>query len=172
MGGLRPGPARPLLPGSPQAHLFPRMTKPSPKTRRSETEITVRSYELDSFSHVNHAVFLNYLEYGRFEALRIGGLSRETMAKNGWGVYVVRVEVDYLKEARMDDRLIVRTQLAGYRRTSMLLAQDIVRHGEEETPLIRAKVHAVWVDAGGRPMRVPGEVKSALGPARQKANGR
>ncbi len=148
------------------AHLFPAMSKPSPKTRRSETEIIVRSYELDSFSHVNHAVFLNYLEYGRFEALRIGGLSRETMAEHGWGVYVVRVEVDYLREARMDDRLIVRTQLGGYRRTSMILAQDIIRRGEEEEPLVRAKVHAVWVDANGRPMRVPGEVKAALGPGR------
>jgi len=141
------------------------MSSPTPKTRRSETEIVVRSYELDSFSHVNHAVFLNYLEYGRFEALRTGGLGRETMAENGWGVYVVRVEVDYLKEARMDDRLVVRTQLGGYRRTSMTLDQEIVRPGEEgEERLIRAKVHAVWVDTDGRPMRVPAEVKAALGP--------
>ena len=140
------------------------MTPPRPKTRLSETEVVVRSYELDSFSHVNHAVFLNYLEYARFEALRTGGLSRELMAERGWGVYVVRIEVDYLKEARMDDRLLVRTQLAGFRRTSMVLRQEIVRPGEEEEVLVRAEVHAVWVGASGRPMRVPGEVKAALGP--------
>ena len=140
------------------------MTSPSPKTRSSETEVVVRSYELDSFSHVNHAVFLNYLEYARFEALRTGGLSREVMAERGWGVYVVRIEVDYVKEARMDDRLLVRTQLAGYRRTSMVLKQEIVRPGEEDELLIRAEVHAVWVDLEGRPIRVPAEVKAALGP--------
>src|SRR5210317_1367898 len=103
------------------------MNAPTPKTRVSETEVVVRSYELDSFSHVNHAVFLNYLEYARFEALRAGGLSREVMAERGWGVYVVRIEVDYVKEARMDDRLLVRTRLAGYRRTSMVLQQEVVR---------------------------------------------
>jgi acyl-CoA thioester hydrolase len=142
------------------------MTKPSPKTRTAETEIVVRSYELDSFSHVNHAVFLNYLEYARFEALRSGGLSREAMAERGWGVYVVRVEIDYLKEARMDDRLVVRTQLAGYRRTSMTLQQEVVRAGDRDSEdlLVRASVHAVWVGPDRRPMRVPAEVKAALGP--------
>lgn len=144
------------------------MNAPRAKTRISETEIVVRSYELDSFSHVNHAVFLNYLEHARFEALRSGGLSREAMAQRGWGVYVVRVEIDYLKEARMDDRLLVRTQIAGYRRTSMVLEQEIVRPGDAgvEDLLIRAQVHAVWVDLDGRPMRVPGDVKAALGPGR------
>ena len=143
------------------------MNAPSPKTRRSETEIIVRSFELDSFGHVNHAVFLNYLETGRFEALREGGLSRGTMADNGWGVYVVRIEVDYVKEARMDDRLVVRTQLAGFKRTSMILAQEIVRPGPDtEDVVIRAKVHAVWIGPNGRPMRVPAEAKAALGPGR------
>jgi len=147
------------------------MTSPHPKTPISETEVVVRSYELDSSSHVNHAVFLNYLEYARFEALRTGGLSREVMAEKGWGVYVVRIEVDYVKEARMDDRLLVRTQLAGYRRTSMLLTQEILRPGEEEELLIRAEVHAVWVGSNGRPLRVPAEVKAALGPGRPWSSG-
>lgn len=152
------------MPAPRAIRFFARMSSPAPKTRVSETEVVVRSYELDSFSHVNHAVFLNYLEYARFEALRTGGLTREYMAAKGWGVYVVRIEIDYLKEARMDDRLVVRTQLAGYRRTSMVLDQEIVRPGEQEDTLIRAKVHAVWVGPDRRPMRVPAEVSAALGP--------
>lgn len=143
------------------------MHKPTPKTRVSETEVTVRSYELDSFGHVNHAVYLNYLETGRFEALRTGGLSREEMARQGWGVYVVRLEIDYVKEARMDERLLVRTQLAGFRRSSMVLAQEVVRPVEDgEDTVVRARVHAVWVGENGRPIRIPGPVKAALGPGR------
>ena len=30
-------------------------------------EVEVRSYELDSYNHVNNAVYLNYLEYARME---------------------------------------------------------------------------------------------------------
>ena len=33
------------------------------------TEITVRSYECDSYNHVNNAVYLNYLEHARMDFL-------------------------------------------------------------------------------------------------------
>ena len=40
-----------------------------------ETDIKVRSYELDSFGHVNNANFLNYLEAARGNFLEEYGLS-------------------------------------------------------------------------------------------------
>ena len=41
----------------------------------AETTIGVRMSELDSFGHVNHAVFLNYFEHARFEALERAGFA-------------------------------------------------------------------------------------------------
>jgi acyl-CoA thioester hydrolase len=141
------------------------MDQPTPKTRVFETEVVVRSYDLDSFGHVNHAVYLNYLEAGRFDALREGGLSRAVMTENGWGVYVVRLVIDYLKEAHMDDRLVVRTRLAGFRRSSMVLSQEVARPREDDVDVIaRAEVHAVWVGETGRPIRIPTRARTALGP--------
>ncbi|HSM59184.1 MAG TPA: thioesterase family protein [Longimicrobiales bacterium] len=135
-----------------------------PDVRVSETPVTVRSYELDSFGHVNHAVFLNYFELGRFEALREGGFPYQRIVERGWGVYVVRIEVDYLAEARLDDRLLVRTWLEGYRRSSTILGQEIVPLDDAGRTLARARVTAVWVGADRRPMKVPDEVHAALGP--------
>ena len=34
-----------------------------------KTELKVRSYECDSYSHVNNAVYLNYLETARMDFL-------------------------------------------------------------------------------------------------------
>jgi YbgC/YbaW family acyl-CoA thioester hydrolase len=125
--------------------------------------VTVRSYELDSFGHANHAVFLNYLEHGRFEALRQAGLPYGSIVGRGWGVFVVRVEVDYLSEARLDDELLVRTWPVVYRRSSLILGQEIVRRDDPTQRVARAKVTTVWVGTDRRPMRLPPEVREALG---------
>jgi len=129
----------------------------------STTVVEVRSYELDSFGHANHAVYLNWLEYARFEALARAGFPYGRITDRGWGIYVVRIEVDYVREARLGGRLLVRTWAEGYRRTSMLLAQQIVFFSDPALEVARARVTAVWVGADRRPMRVPPEIRRALG---------
>ena len=71
--------------------------------------IDARSYELDSFGHVNHAVHLNYFEQARFEALAGCGFTYDELARRGWAIHVVRIEVDYLSEVLLGDRLRIRT---------------------------------------------------------------
>ena len=144
------------------------MTPPMPQAAVgappvSETPITVRSGEIDSFGHVNHAVFLHYLDHARFEALEAAGFSWPVLAERDWQIYVVRIEVDYVAEARRGDRLVVRTWAEGFRRTMMTLAQEIVREGEPSCVVTRARVTAVWIGPDRRPMRVPDEVRAGLG---------
>lgn len=136
----------------------------------AETVIVVRSSELDSFGHVNHAVFLNYFEHARFEALEAAGFSWSVLEERGWGIFVVRIEVDYLAEARRGDRLEVRTHAESFRRTSMVLAQSMVRRepGGSDTLVSEARVTAVWVGPDRRPMRVPDEVREGLTTLRQQ----
>ena len=138
---------------------------PLPPTDRpvATSVVEVRSYELDSFGHANHAVFLNCLEYGRFAALERAGFPYHAIIARGWGIYVVRLEVDYLREARLGERLLVRTWADGYRRTSMVLAQQIVLEDDPAVEVARARVTAVWVGSDRRPLRVPGEIRHVLG---------
>jgi len=129
----------------------------------SRSLVEVRSYELDSFGHANHAVFLNYLEFARFEALRHAGFPYQEIVARGWGVYVVRAEVDYLKEACLGDRLEILTWADSYKRSSMVLAQQIVRADQPDEEIARGRITAVWVDGDRRPMRVPVALREALG---------
>lgn len=140
------------------------LQRPEDGTPIARTEIVVRSCELDSFGHVNHAVFLNYFEHARFEALEAAGFSWGVLDELGWGIFVVRIEVDYVAEARRGDRLIVRTWAEAFRRTSMVLAQSIDRPDQDgvETRVAEARVTAVWIGPDRRPMRVPTEVKQGL----------
>jgi len=128
----------------------------------AETRIQVRSPEIDSFGHVNHAVFLHYLEHARYEALEAAGFSWPTLSARDWQIYVVRIEVDYLSQARRGDELVVRTWADSFRRTTMVLAQEIVRGDDVTSAVVRARVTAVWIGPDRRPMRVPEEVRAGL----------
>lgn len=138
------------------------MTPASKGASVAKTVIDVRSPELDSFGHVNHAVFLTYLEHARFEAMQQAGFSWDVLDERGWKIFVVRCEVDYVSEARRGDRLIVRTWMDSFRRTSMKFAQEIVRSDDQTVVVTRSLVTAVWVGTNRHPMRVPDMVRSGL----------
>ena len=138
------------------------MTTPPAGTPVAELTIGVRTSELDSFGHVNHAVYLNYFEHARFEALEEAGFSWSLLAERGWAIFVVRIEVDYLAEAKRQDELLVRTWADSFRRTSMVLAQEMVRADDPAKVVARARVTAVWIGPERKPMRVPDEVRKGL----------
>lgn len=131
-----------------------------------------RSYELDSFGHVNHAVFLNWFEQARFETLDAAGHPAEKLVADGWAVVVVRVEVDYRAEVLLGDEVVIGTRLAEARGTSMTLVQHAVRgEGGREEAVAEARVVAVWMK-DGRPTRIPDDVREALGaPPRRRGRG-
>jgi len=135
---------------------------PDADTPVAETTIGVRTSELDSFGHVNHAVYLNYFEHARFEALAEAGFSWGVLAERQWAIFVVRIEVDYLAEAKREDDLRIRTWADSFRRTSMVLAQEMVRADDPSIVVARALVTAVWIGPDRKPMRVPEDVRAGL----------
>jgi acyl-CoA thioester hydrolase len=138
------------------------MTSPPQGIPVAETHIVVRVSELDSFGHVNHAVYLNYLEHARFHALQEAGFSWALLRERRCSIFVVRIEVDYLCEARRDDELLILTWADSFRRTSMILAQRIVRADDPATVVAQARVTAVWIGPTRRPVRVPEDVRAGL----------
>jgi acyl-CoA thioester hydrolase len=134
----------------------------------ADVRIGVRTSELDSFGHVNHAVYLNYFEHARFEALKEAGFSWQVLEERGWAIFVVRIEVDYLAETRREDQLIIRTFAESFRRTSMVLTQEMTRDDGTRpgdsgwTVVARARVTAVWIGPDRKPMRVPEDVREGL----------
>lgn len=145
--------------------------------RTFETRFRVRSYELDGFGHLNHAVYLNYFEQARFDALTTGGFGLERLAERGWAVHVVRVEVDFRREALLGQEMLVRTRVAEARSSSMTIHQvaldparpDSVSDGERivagrpDAIFAEGRVVAVWIGPDRAPMRIPAEVRVALG---------
>src|SRR5262245_60517984 len=103
--------------------------------RAFESLFRVRSYELDSFGHVNHAVYLNYFEQARFDALSTGGFAIETLAERGWAIHVVHVEVDFRREALLGQEVLVRTRVSNARNSSMTLEQVALDPGRVDSTM-------------------------------------
>jgi acyl-CoA thioester hydrolase len=125
----------------------------------SERKIRVRTYECDSYGHVNNANYLNYLEYGRFEFLRDIGFDYQGMINAGYGVYVARVEIDYKRPAVMDDEILIQSWPVKKGAVSGVIAQKIVR-GDDI--IVEAKVTWAFVDARGVPSKLPKEFDTPL----------
>jgi acyl-CoA thioester hydrolase len=118
-------------------------------------EMEVRGYELDSYGHVNHAVYVSYLEHARWKLLEGEGI---TIAKfKEWGRWPVisAIEVKYLKPAFAGDKLQIETQGLEQRRVGFVLLQKIFKEGVQ---VLEAKVTSVTVDEKGKPTELPPEM--------------
>ena len=117
-----------------------------------ECKLTVRTYECDSYGHVNNANYLNYLEFARYEFLRDVGFDYSAMKSAGYGVYVARIEIDYKKPAVADDELLIKSWPIKSGAVSGIIAQEI-RRGNDI--LVMAKVTWAFVDSNGIPTKIP-----------------
>ena len=121
----------------------------------SERNLQVRTYECDSYGHVNNANYLNYLEFARYELLKDIGFDYVRAIKAGFGIFIARIEIDYKIPAVTDDILTIKTWPLKKGAVSGVLAQQISR-GKDI--LADAKVTWAFVDAAtGMPVKVPAE---------------
>jgi acyl-CoA thioester hydrolase len=123
------------------------------------TTIKVRFGELDPYNHVNHAVYLAYLEAGRTEAMEAVGMSIHELSVAGWNMVVTDVWVKFRAPALAGDTVIIETGIAEMGRVSGTWKQRILR-GDEV--LIEADIRAGSVGGDGRPKRMSTEMADAF----------
>ncbi|MDR0786102.1 MAG: acyl-CoA thioesterase [Treponema sp.] len=120
----------------------------------TECGLRVRTYECDSYRHVNNANYLNYLEYARYDFLKQIGFDYPAAIEAGYGVFIARVEIDYKKPAKADDKLRIISRPIKKGAASGVIAQKILR---DEDEIVDAKVTWVFVDSNGRPVKIPSQ---------------
>jgi acyl-CoA thioester hydrolase len=107
-----------------------------------EHQVDVRWRDVDALGHVNHAVFLTYLEEGR------DAFFAQTLASDPIYV-VVRLEVDLRAEVRYPDRRVtVRIEVERLGTTSLTTRETIVTPANEVAA--EARVVTVRWDSGQR----------------------
>ncbi len=124
-----------------------------------ETELVVRFNELDPYNHVNHSVYVTYLEVGREQALRACDLPLPRLSAEGYQLVVTRLDIRYRAAAEAGERLTVVTEVLEMRRASGVWRQR-VRRGQDV--LVTADVTIGVTDLNGRPTRPPEWLMSGL----------
>ena len=82
--------------------------------KRGEHYFRLRVYyeDTDAGGIVYHSRYLNFAERARTEMLRIAGIGqREVLARDGLAFAVRDLSIDYLRAARLDDQLLVRSRV-------------------------------------------------------------
>src|SRR6202000_1550771 len=77
----------------------------------SETQVRVRYAETDQMNIVYHGNYAQYFEVGRVEAIRQLGFSYKDLEATGIILPVIEWTAKFLRPARYDDLLTVRTTL-------------------------------------------------------------
>ena len=124
---------------------------------------TVRVYyeDTDAGGVVYHASYLRYLERARTEWLRTLGYSQAVMREENSLVFtVVSLQLDFLRPARLDDLLVVRSQATSAGGASVQFVQEIWR---DDAALLKGQVRVACLDARSfRPQRLPASLREAL----------
>lgn len=99
-----------------------------PRIPEASFEATVRSYELDSYGHMNNAVYQQWFEEGRESVLRRGGVDYDWFPREtGLWFVVARTEIDFRAAARRGERVVVRSVIADVGRKSVRWLQTMTR---------------------------------------------
>jgi len=120
-------------------------------------------YEDTDFSGiVYHANYLRFIERARTELLRERDIHQGAIHSSEKLFFVVaRMNLDFMRPARMDDLLIVETRPAKIG-AAILELEQIVRRDDEI--LFSARVF-IAVVSDGKPRRLPREIREKLIPA-------
>ncbi|MCX6285739.1 MAG: acyl-CoA thioesterase [Bacteroidetes bacterium] len=122
-----------------------------------QSRITARGYELDSYGHVNNAVFFNYFEQARWELFQNKGLL-DQLTIQGLFLVVVEVNIRYQHEVRLGDEVEIITAVK--KDEPFIIFEQRMRLVPGGQAVARARVKTVFVDV----QRISHDIPSRIEP--------
>ena len=116
-------------------------------------KVKVYYEDMDSGGVVYYANYLKFLERARTEALVTLGFSNKKI-KEDFGSFIIvkSCNIDYKKPSYLEDQLSIRSFVKSITKTSFFMSQFI---SKDEDLIVEAKVHLVFVNNKGKPVKIP-----------------
>jgi acyl-CoA thioester hydrolase len=124
-----------------------------------------RSYELDSYRHLNNGVYLGWFEQGRLDWLRSLGFSYDGFADRQQWIVVARTEVDFRSAVNLDDEIELSTELVALGKSSVRFRQQMrrLREGRPEAAPACEALTVMVFSADGHSIPIPDDFRAAAG---------
>jgi acyl-CoA thioester hydrolase len=127
----------------------------------SVSTLRVRYAETDKMGVVYYANYLIWFEVGRADLLRSLGWSYREMELAGVSLPVIEARCAYLRPARYDDEIEIRTEGRLLSPVRMEFHYEVVRPLDQTSVAAGSTVHAA-LDPTGRPCRLPERVREVF----------
>ncbi len=122
----------------------------------------VQPEEIDALGHVSNLHYLRWTQDAALAHSAAQGWPARRYHEAGEGFVVRSHEIEYLRAAMPDDKVIVRTWVAGFRRASSLRRFEIIRAADGKL-LAKAATNWAYINfRSGYPKRIPAEVAEAF----------
>ena len=116
-------------------------------------------YETDAMGVVHHANYVKYLELARIAWLDEHDQPYRVFIEADRQLATIRVELDYHRAARFDDRIEICVWLDWIRYASLRMCYTLTCRGEL---LVTGATEHCAIDGEGRPRRIPRERHDAM----------
>ena len=127
----------------------------------STSTLRVRYAETDKMGVVYYANYLVWFEVARADLLRSLGWSYREMEIAGISLPVIEAECQYLRPARYDDEIEVRTEGRMLSPVRMEFHYQVVKRADQTVAAAGRTVHAA-LDPAGKPCRLPERVREVF----------
>ena len=116
--------------------------------------------DTDAGGVVYYANYLKFFERARTDAISNIGLSNKKLLDE-YGVFIIvkSCNVEYLKPAKLEDQLEIKSSIFSTSNTSFRMKQKAFRDQELITD---CEIHLVIVDKNGRPTKIPDILKEKI----------
>ena len=128
-------------------------------------ELAVRIYyeDTDFTGVVYHARYLQFMERGRSDFLRLLGVHHHALRDGAYGeslAFAVRkIDIDFLSPASIDDVLIVKTVLLSAKGARVTMSQQVLC---DDRLVAEASLAIAVISGEGKPRRLPTELAAKL----------
>lgn len=87
--------------------------------------LLIREQHLDSFGHVNNAIYLELFEEARWEFVTARGFGLDVIHSKGMGPVVLEFNLKFLKELRLREQISIQSQLLSYDKKIATMRQEM-----------------------------------------------